>query len=289
MDLFEKFTYINASGKSIIMDQIESAYFLETVSGLNGLKNSIFTMRTAGQDGETSVGSALEKRPVTLSGAIVENDLANRANMIRVFTPKGKGVLTYEFGEIRRAIDCEVETLPTFADGEDGYMRFFIGLLCTNPYMRDQNETRVDVAAWLPLLEFDDLEFPEGGIEVEARSLSLLVNVVNEGHVPAGMRVVFKASGTLENPSIQNINTYEEIRLNTTMLAGDEITVTTGYRNKKVTRKRGGVVSNLFSAFDVDSVFMQLAPGDNVLRYMAEENVDALTVTVFHSNAYLGV
>ncbi len=289
MEINERLTYTNAAGERIVMDQIDSPFFIEDAAGLNGLKNSVFTARTAGQDGATVTGCALEMRNITLTGAITENEAANRAAMIRVFTPKQRGVLTYEYLDVRRAIDCEVEVLPTIAPSSDGYLRFFISLLCANPYWRDQNETRVDVAAWMPLLEFDDLEIPAEGIAVEERSPSLLVNVINAGHVPAGMRVVFRASGTLTNPSIQNIATYEQIKLNVTMLAGDEITVTTGYRNKKVTRRRGGVLSNLFSALDMGSTFIQLASGDNVLRYAADTNVDALTVSVFHGNAYLGV
>lgn len=289
MEINERLTYTNAAGERIVMDQLDSPFFIEDAAGLNGLKNSVFTARTAGQDGATVTGSALEMRNITLTGAITENEASNRAAMIRVFTPKQRGVLTYEYLDVHRAIDCEVEVLPTIAPSSDGYLRFFISLLSANPYWRDQNETRVDVAAWMPLLEFDDLEIPEEGFAVEERSPSLLVNVINAGHVPAGMRVVFRATGTLINPSIQSIATYEQIKLNVTMLSGDEITVTTGYRNKKVTRRRGGVLSNLFSALDVGSTFIQLAPGDNVLRYAADTNVDALTVSVFHGNAYLGV
>ena len=74
------------------------------------------------------------------------------------------------------------------------------------------------------------------------------------------------------------------------MLAGEEITIKTGYGEKSVTFKnQAGVVSDVFRYLDISSTYLQLAIGDNPYRYYASAGEDNLNVTIKHSNLYLGV
>ena len=111
----------------------------------------------------------------------------------------------------------------------------------------------------------------------------------NEGDVSTGMRIEFRATGTLLNPVLLNMDTREYIRINAELQAGDVVTVNTEYGSKSATLSRNGVTENYFRYIDVDSTFMQLEIGKNVFRYDAEDNIDALEVTLYHSNKYLGV
>ena len=69
---------------------------------------------------------------------------------------------------------------------------------------------------------------------------------------------------------------------------GDEIRISTGYGEKAATLTRGGVKSNVFNAVDVDSTWMQLHPGDNLLRYSADDT-SGLAVTIYYDSYFLGV
>ena len=103
------------------------------------------------------------------------------------------------------------------------------------------------------------------------------------------MRVAFKATGTVSNPQILNINTGEYIQVNATLAAGETVIVNTEYGNKGAVMQNGGEEVDYFRYIDVDSTFMQLAIGDNVFRYDASAGLDALEVTIYYSPKYLGV
>jgi len=49
------------------------------------------------------------------------------------------------------------------------------------------------------------------------------------------------------------------------------------------------VESNAFSLLDTSSVFLQLEPRRNLLRYNASENMDLLEVTILYRPKFLGV
>ena len=168
-------------------------------------------------------------------------------------------------------------------------MQYSIPITCCNPFWKEETEARDDIAAWVPSWEFD-FELPENGIEMGYREPSVIVNVYNEGDVSSGMRIEFRAVGTVVNPILLNLNTKEYIKMiDTTMVAGDVITINTGYGRKGVTLTREGEEVDYFRHIDIDSTFMQLDIGDNVFRYDAESGASALEATIYHYNKYLGV
>ena len=111
----------------------------------------------------------------------------------------------------------------------------------------------------------------------------------NAGDVTTGMRIKFIALGALSTPILLNVDTGEYIKINTTMVAGDVITVCTEYGNKGATLERNGETIDCFKDIDVDSTFMELNIGDNVYRYDAESGVDNLEVSIYYYPQYLGV
>ena len=129
----------------------------------------------------------------------------------------------------------------------------------------------------------------EEGIEIGYREPSLIVNIYNTGDVACGMKIQFKALATVVNPSLFNVNTREYFKINKTMEAGEIITVTTHFQNKRVELNKNGVVSNAFNWIDLNSTFLQLEPGDNFFRYDADEGIDNLEVSIYYTPQYLGV
>ena len=127
-----------------------------------------------------------------------------------------------------------------------------------------------------------------GGIEMGYRSPSLIVNVNNPGDVPCGMKIVFSALGEVENPYLLNVNTQEYFKIAKTMVAGETITVTTGFGNKRVVDVLNGVTSTILS-IDLESTFLQLETGDNLYRYYADDGIDMLECKIYYSPQYLGV
>jgi len=218
-----------------------------------------------------------------------ENRQAYRNKLLSVFNPKLDGKLIIDLGSAQRQIDCIVEQAPYFSSkAERNYQDFSISLLAPNPYWQDINAIKSEIAIWRGVLEFP-LELLEEGIEMGYREPSLIVNIFNKGDVPCGMKIQFKALATVVNPSLFNVNNREYFKINKTMEAGEVITVTTHFQNKRVELNKNGVVSNAFNWIDLNSTFMQLEPGDNLLRYDADDGIDNLEVSIWYTPQYLGV
>jgi len=286
-----RLTYTNERGQSLTFGDV-APFLVTKIDGLGSPSNEIYRQKSPYQDGTTVTHSSLNERELVLEGVILSNARDReryRRILVQVFNPKVKGVLTFERDSTKKRIECVPELAPAFPSNmQENYQQFLITLLCPNPFWQDVERTKAEIAIWRGALEFP-LELAEEGIEVGFREPSLIVNVFNPGDVPCGMEIRFKALATVMNPSLFNVNTREYIKLNKTMTAGEVIVVTTHFGNKRVESHLNGVVTNAFNWLDLDSVFLQLDPGDNLLRYDAEEGLDNLEVDIYYTPQYLGV
>jgi hypothetical protein len=73
------------------------------------------------------------------------------------------------------------------------------------------------------------------------------------------------------------------------MAAGEVVSISTYFGDKRIISKLNGVETNAFDTIDEDSTFLQLDKGDNLFRYDADSGLDNLEVTIYHYNNYLGV
>jgi hypothetical protein len=260
------------------------------MDGLGSVQNTVYRHKSPSQDGTTATGSALEERAPVIEGVILSRDKdMYRQALLRAFNPKLSGTLRYERRQVVKEIDCIPELAPAFpSDYSKTYQAFLITLLCPNPFWRDISANKAEIAIWRGAFEFP-LELVSEGIEVGFREPSLIVNVFNPGDVPCGMKIQFKALATVETPSLFNVNTREQFKINKTLAAGEVITVTTHFQNKRVELNQNGVISNAFNWIDLGSTFMQLDVGDNLLRYDASSGLDNLEISIWHTPQYLGV
>lgn len=191
-------------------------------------------------------------------------------------------------------LNANLEGAPTFLQGfENDNYAWLKGLLqfsSGDPYIYEKEAKSVDVALWIPMFEFP-LEIPEEGIEMGQRSQSLIVNVLNDGQQPTGMTIRFRALGTLSNPSLLNVNTYQSLKLNTGMIAGDLIEVSTYRGRRTVTLIRNNIRMDIFNSLDFpdNAIFLQLEIGDNLFRYDADDGLDNLEVSMNFNPRRIGV
>ena len=187
----------------------------------------------------------------------------------------------------KRNLGTKIDDAPIFKR-KPIFEQFTVSLSCLNPFWREETETREDIATWIGGFEFpvpDGLELYDGW-EIGYRQPSLIVNVYNSGDVKSGIRIEFRA---VTNPVLLNVDTREFIKLNISLVAGDVLTVSTGYGEKAVKLNRSGTITDAFRYLDVDSSYLQIAVGDNLFRYSADANAENLEVSIYHNNLYLGV
>lgn len=178
---------------------------------------------------------------------------------------------------------------PDKTNNNSAWQRVLLQFIATDPFIYTSESVSTDIALWIGAFEFP-LEIPETGIEMGYRSESLFADVFNEGHEVIGMIIEFRALGTVVNPSLRNVNTQEELKLNFTMQGGDLIEVDTRKGKRSIILTRNNEKTNIFNtlAFET-STFLQLEPGDNLFRYDADDNLDNLEVRIKHTPRLIGV
>ena len=291
---YEKLIYTNERGESLEFS-ISSPYHVNVskdVSGISDIRNTLYTSSSMGQHGETFIAQKIEPREIEIDGSINRKDkdvaLELRRRAQKILNPELAATLTYVYKDFVRVIDCKVDNAPVFSRKEV-LIDFTLQFTCPSPFWREEQEDKADIASWISSFEFE-LEIPQDeGIEFGYREPNIIVDVYNEGDVATGMRIEFRAQGTLINPVLLNVDTGEYIRVNAQLEAGDIVTINTEYGSKGAVLQRNGAETDFFRYVDVDSTFMQLSIGDNIFRYDAESGVDQLEVTLYHSNKYLGV
>ncbi len=289
MNRSERLSYISDAGTvEFSTRKSVTPYWWNTEDGLTALGINIYSSKGPEQDGETYISHDLPARPITIEGQISKNAEANRRKLLSLVNPKYDGRLVYTSGSFIAYIPCRTKSMPRFSRGI--FPNFQMDFWCPSPYWRKgdgSTPNRADIALWLPMLEFP-VEIPEEGMELEVRSPSLIIDVLNDGDIDAGMTAVFKATAATSNPSLVNVQTQETLSLTINMEAGDEIRVKTGYGEKGAWLTRNGVTTNIFNTVDDTSTWMQIHPGDNLIRYDATVT-DNILVTIYYEEYLLGV
>ena len=249
--------------------------------------NSEMKLVTAEYKDNASSVDALKAKQAVLQKA---QALELRRCMLKIFNPELSATLVYEYGGFKRVIDCRAYGEPKILKKEVLY-EFDLQIECLNPFWREEEETKEDIASWVAawhfpcVIEKDSTKSMIYGYRAE----SVIVDCYNEGDVSTGMRIRFTALGTVSNPILLNVDTEEFIQINATMKTGDVIEINTKYGSKGAKLIRDGVETDYFRYIDVDSTFMQLAIGDNMFRYDAASGVNSLEVSIFYSKEFLGV
>ena len=294
--MINKIIYENERGISIELNR-EGPLFLSSVNGFDGLESEIISSQSAYQDGISINKTILKDRLLTLNCHMaIDNEQQRhvlKRKLYNAFNPKLKGHMEIytDAGQLRGASNLRVVQAPLFDDDYEGLndlVSFQIQLVMPLPYFEDINENRVDFGNDMGNFFFD-LEIEEEGNELSIKNNSTILNIYNSGDAETPLKVVFKAKSNVKNPSIYNVYTKEFIKINKTMQAGEEITITTDIGNKRVESYLNGVTTNIFNLLDIQSSFMWLDIGDNIIRYDAEDMIEQLEVYIYYTNYYLGV
>lgn len=240
----------------------------------------------------------MEPRFIDLEGKITETDLNQikiyRDRIIKVCNPKlGLGEITLELdGDIKKIFGV-LDGVPSFPErSRDLFQKFLISWKCPNPYWQDIKESKQEIALWQKSFHFPLIIPKDEGIMMGYREPSLIANVKNTGQAKTGMRIEFKAKGTVVNPSLFNVNTREFLKVNKTMTAGEKIIVNTNQGQKKILSISNGVTTDILNLLDLaggGKTFLQLDLEDNLFRYDADEGLDKLEINIYYDNKYLGV
>lgn len=271
-------------------------YVIQESEGFRGVENNVKLFRSVGQQGATVQSNTVREREATIKGAIVYDNAKERDTLRKkvydTFHPKYPGTVKIT---TRSGIEYEIENVyvldaPTFKEdlNKPNIDYFSVNIVCPNPFILSaekkvslQNKTGNFKFSWEILKEGISLA------DIDARAIQ---NAVNNGAVDTPIKVIIRSRGHMENPYIYNITTGEAIRINKTIESGETIEITTEYGNKRVTFiDEEGNRENIFPLIDLRSTFFNLAPGDNLIKYGADNTVENMVIDIYYRERHLGV
>lgn len=260
-------------------------YTVTSVTGLNPPTANINTAVNASFDGSTYKSSRVNNRNIVIMLAIEGDIEKNRINLYKYVKSKKRVTLYFANGSREVHIDGYVENFDINLFEQRQMAQ--ISIICPNPFFMDAEDETV-LASVIGLFEFP-FSIPEEGVEFSRLETDVTVDVINDGDVETGMRIVFRAHGEVVNPALYNMETNEFIKLNVTMEEGDEIQISTVKGKKGVVEVSGGVTTNILNVLTQNSTWLSLLPGDNLYLFTADATPENLTCTIYHDNLYEGV
>ena len=281
----------------LTLDMVSTPDFILNSVDWGAVESTHHSFKYVNQIGVYVTGTSLETRSVTIQGwVIAENEsmmTIRKTTLNRFFNPQQAVDLFYKDYVLRFLPNTSIRYSTVIAENNEVICKFKVEGYCPDPLFSEQVESKVAAASTQAMFHFpliiSETPNPPGGIIFGLRQPSLIVTVTNNGAVDVGMKIVFRASGTLMNPSLIEVNTQKFFKVNKTMVAGEEITIDTIIGEKKIEGYLNGITSNYFKYRDLDSEWLQLKVGDNLFRYDADQNVGNLEVYIYYNNKYLEV
>lgn len=296
--MIENLTATNSQGLSITFDE---SFRVTSGLDLSGLPAQVNSTATTGP-GSRYQNTRLLNRNLDLEFQIRRgfgDELLmdeKRALMYRLFSPENPEVrFDFNLSDGKKyyfiAHTAAAPIMPpSKVSNNAAFQMALVQMTCTDPYIYQDNSNNTDLITIEGGFIFP-LEIPEGvGIEMGRRTDNLVFNIVNEGTGPVGMEITYTATGDAVNPRLINVDTGEQLKLFFTIRFGDIIKINTSKGHRSIRLTRDGVEGNIFNTFDfVNSTFMELRPGDNLIRYDADSGIGNLEVSIDYKNRYVGV
>lgn len=285
---------VSRTGESLVLTELP--LFVEEIKGFDSMDVNVVTTQGFDQDGSTPVNIYTDDRPLEIKGKMYADSTWKmqelRDRLLNIFMPKAALEIRHYYGGVERAIKAYAEKTPVFSLTKVSKLQEYrVKLKATDPYWRGVMAARVEMAGTKGRFHFP-LVIPKGkGVIFGVKSPSKIASVPNRSTIRTGMEITFTARGNVTNPYVINIYTRECIQINCSMVNGQTITIETG-EEKTITSRLNGVSTDYIGRVDLEGGncdFLELAPGDNVLRYGAEEGEDYLAVKFVYETRYAGV
>lgn len=250
----------------------------------SGVSVNIGTSQGFAQVGESVENQSVSGRPINVKGVVFGNVQELKKRMRKVFAPFVSGKLVFEGKYYTRVY---VKTTPTFSPvRNDG--RFSMQLFAPFPFFYSVEETSVAIGEIKPLFRFP-VNYSQPymfGTKVNTKYKT----IYNDGDVktPIGIKII--ASADSENITISNLETFEYLKLNGTLFAGDVVTI---YRDEnnilRVDLESNGSVLDAIYMVDESSTLFDVNVGDNIIAVNSDDGGDNLSVTIFFNEAVVAL
>lgn len=280
------------TGAKIDLSMSNEDFVLESAD-FGSIKGSHQTYHYPTQKGYTKYSSTLETREPKIIGWVIgkdENDIAMRKTELNSLVNPLEDILIGVEKEyyITLTPSSTVRYSTNYSENNDVMCKFSIEGTCYNPLFI--SEDKKEVAAGTEGAFMFPLIIPEEGYIFSTKKSSLICTIENDGTIESGIQIVFKANGTVVNPSLTSVKTQECFKINKTLEADEVVVVDTNIGKRAVKGFLNGDEFNYFKYRDFDNGdWISLKKGVNLYRYDAEDGLDNLDVSILYNKAWLEV
>ena len=236
--------------EELILDMVSTPDYILKSIDWGSVTGTHHSYKYVNQVGESIVNTSLGTRPIKIEGWIVainENNMTALKRRLNSFiNPQEFITIFYNDYKIDFVPDETVKYSVNAAENNEIFCKFQIDGTAPNPLFSDDFETASAFVETTPSFHFPlvlSQSLPDKGVVFGKRTASLIINLFNKGSISVGMKIVFKANGTVVNPKLININTQEEFVVTKTLVSGEEVIVNTNIGEKSIKGKIGN--SNL--------------------------------------------
>lgn len=273
-------------GERLTLTQFRSAYTV-TYAGFGPVAATVATSSMGVADGDKINSARRGSRNPVLSIAINGNVEQNRIRLYAFFSPGHNVRLYYKNGARNVYTEGVVESFV--CDQFATPVRAQVSIICPLPYWIGAEEIVKNLSGVVSMFQFP-FAIPAVGVELSSLKGEDYALACNDGDEPTGFITTIYARDTVTNPLIYNVVTNEAFRINGQLTKGQTLTINTSTSKKRVTiTEPGGIVTNALHRKQRDSIWLQLAPGDNYIAYAAEKGKEAMVVTLIYNHLYVGV
>lgn len=177
-----------------------------------------------------------------------------------------------------------------------------ISIICPDSYFYSL-ETATNITTFYgiePVFEFpfSNESLSESLLEFGVIKRTSEANVIYEGDSEIGVTIIMHAEGSVSNIDIYNTGTKESMHIDTNKIqditgspiaAGDDIIICTVKGKKSIMLLRDGKYTNILNSLGRDSKWFQLAKGDNVFAFTAEQGITNLRISIENDVIYEGI
>lgn len=290
------------TGAVLELSSTSTPYFILDACLWGAIESQRYEYKYINQIGVQITNTTLETRDIEITGWIVAEQpilMTQRKQILNKFVSPLQTIrLYYKDKYIDFVPDRTISYGTGMEDNNEVITHFQITGVAPDPRFRDVSEQNILNAFYtkmfmFPLIFTDENEY--GGVVFgikNASSGSVLFNIHVDGDLPTGMKIKFRSlTGEVKNPVITNVANQTYVKINKTIEKDEEVIINTnvGYKSIEGKLASESEYSNYFQYRDINSAWLQLEPGDNILIYGADTNVDNLEVLINYYNTWLEV
>ena len=277
--LSKTFRYVNENGESITFTY-NAGFLINKPVGIDTLQVSLSRATGIDQVGATIQSANVQPRPVTVSGILVGEFVANnKEKLLYVVRPDLTAKLY--------ADDYYLNVRPTSTPAIDPtakFAKFQFSVLAAYPYWQRDSSIRSVLSGLQYMFKFPwNISRP---YQFAKLMETQFINVPNHGQLPAPMTVTVFARGDCVKPKLTNVNTGKFMEINKSLIAGERVVVEITHDRTYVTSSVDG---DIRGALSLKSTLNRLDVGDNVLKPEAEEGKKQLEVSIDFATEIVGI